>query len=255
MTKMSFVMKKIDRSDVTVVVPTRNEAPGIERFLRAIPDDIALLVVDSSDDNTVEIVQRVRPSARISRAKVNIAVARQLGALSVSTEWILYTDADVAFASDYFDQLARLTVDPNVGGIVGVKATEAGFDRYHRWFLRGQRFFHALGIPAASGSNMLIRCSVLNSIGGFDPALSVNEDSEVMFRIKKAGWDVPLAETLRVLSFDHRRLELGVGQKVVHGALRNTALYLGWMPKAVRASDWGYWSGRHGKRPAGSTQV
>lgn len=228
--------------DITIIVPTKNEATNIERFLASVPPAISMVVIDSSDDATPQIIERFRPETRVVRARANIPVARQLGAEMVRTEWLLCTDADVMFAPDYFEHLARFQARPEDGGIVGTKGSVDGFDTYHRWFRRGQRLLGTIGIPAATGSNMLVRTDSLHAVGGFDLSLSVNEDTELMFRVKRSGYAVRFDPDLAVLSFDHRRLEKGLARKVVHGAVRNTALYLGLFDRRVRAGDWGYWS-------------
>lgn len=230
-------------SNLTVVVPTRNEEQNITRFLQSVPPSVSLVVVDSSTDRTPDMVEQIRPGAEVIRARANIPVARQIGAGAADTEWLLFTDADVVFRPDYFSRLAATSVPGEVGGVVGAKATTSGYHFYHRWFTRGQAALNAFGIPAASGSNMLVRHDVLRSVGGFDPRLSVNEDTELMFRVARSGWDVDFRPDLSVLAFDHRRLELGLARKIAHGAIRNTALWFGWFDQAVRSSDWGYWSG------------
>ncbi len=227
---------------MTIIVPTKNEAGNIERFLCSIPPDIQLVVVDSSDDATPEIIEARRPDATVIRARANIPVARQLGAAAAVSPWLLFTDADVVFGETYFDRLADSPLPPRCGGIVGVKGTVDGFDLYHRWFIRGQGALMAFGIPAATGSNMLVSSEALQSVGGFDRRLSVNEDTELMFRLHHAGWPIAFRPDLVVESFDHRRLEAGLARKVFHGAIRNTALYFGWFERSVRKSDWGYWS-------------
>jgi glycosyltransferase involved in cell wall biosynthesis len=232
---------RIARRDVTVVVPTKNEIANIARFLASIPEDLALVVVDSSDDGTPDRIVEMRPSAHVIRARTNIPTARQIGSDAAVTPWLLFTDADVVFAPSYFSRLDELDVGDDAGGVVGTKSTVDGFDRYHRWFVRGQRLLSRLGIPAASGSNMLVRAEALDEVGGFDAALSVNEDTELMFRIARSRFTVAFAGDLSVLSFDHRRLEAGLARKILHGATRNTALYFGLFGDSVRRSDWGYW--------------
>lgn len=232
---------RISRGDVTVIVPTKNEIDNIGRFLASIPDDIALVVVDSSDDGTPDLIAEMRPSAQVIRARTNIPIARQIGSDAATTPWLLFADADVVFAPPYFSRLEELDVGDDTGGVIGTKSTFDGFDRYHRWFVRGQRLLSRLGIPAASGSNMLVRAEALDDVGGFDPALSVNEDTELMFRIARSRYSVAFASDLTVLSFDHRRLEAGLARKIAHGAIRNTALYFGLFGDTVRRSDWGYW--------------
>lgn len=231
----------IRRDDLTVVVPTKNEHANIERFLGSVPADVHLVVVDASTDDTPEIVERLRPEATVIRARTNIPEARQIGAVVASTRWLLYTDADVVFGPRYFEVLEHLRITDDTGGIAGTKTMIEGFDHYHRWFKRGQILLDAVGIPAATGSNMLVRADVLDAAGGFDPNLSVNEDTELMFRIRRAGFRVPLVTDLMVANFDPRRLEMGLARKMAHGVVRNVALYFGWFDRTVRAGDWGYW--------------
>ncbi len=238
-------MRPVRLDDLTVVVPTRNEEGNIRPFLDSVPPSVGLIVVDSSQDGTPELIEAIRPAnTLVVRAKANIPEARQLGAELAHTNWLLFTDADVIFPPEYFENLAGLAIGPAVGGIVGAKSTVDGFDRYHRWFLRGQRFLNAFGVPSATGSNMLVTRSALASVGGFDEQLTVNEDTELMFRITKAGYDVSFVPGLAVLATDHRRLEAGCARKMIHGALRNTALWFGFFGPQIRNSDWGYWKSR-----------
>ena len=237
---------------ITIVVPTRNEEANVQRFLASIPVGMQTIVIDSSDDATPDLIARFRPTTTIIRANVNIPEARQLGADAAATDWLLYADADVVFAGDYFDHLRELRDRPGDGGMTGTKGTVDGFDTYHRWFRAGQRLFARVGVPAATGSNMLVRAATLQAVGGFDPNLSVNEDTELMFRIQRSGWMVRFCPQLAVLSFDHRRLELGLARKIAHGAVRNTALYFGVFDRRVRSGDWGYWDEADRSREAGA---
>lgn len=235
--------ESITLDTVTVIVPTKNEAENILVFLGSLPATVHLIVVDASTDETPEVIKDVRRHrTTVVREPLSIPEARQRGAELAQTEWLLFTDADVLFDEDYFERLRDLPVPGEVGGLVGTKATLDGFDTYHRWFRRGQQFFHWLGIPAATGSNMLIRRSALMEVGGFDPALTVNEDTEIMFRVGRCH-AVGFVPELIVRAFDHRRLEAGLARKILHGAMRNTLLWLGVGDDRVRSGDWGYWKG------------
>lgn len=235
-------LRRLSIADITVILPTKNETKNIRQFLAAVPDEVAMVVVDASTDDTAAVTQRVRPNNTTVVASVsNIPVARQLGSVEAQTPWLLFTDADVSFADDYFERLEAIELGPNDAGIVGTKSTVKEYDTYYRWFCRGQRALDLLGIPAATGSNMLVRADALREIGGFDSELSVNEDTELMFRVKKSNYAVRFEPSLVVKSFDQRRLEAGLARKIVHGAVRNSALYLGIFNKQLRKSDWGYW--------------
>lgn len=232
----------ITADDLTVVVPTRNESANIGRFLASLPDELRLIVIDSSTDDTPHRIADLRPAmTTVVRADANIPQARQLGADLAATPWILFTDADVALDEGYLDGLRAVPVTGEVGGIVGVKDTAGGHEGYHRWFKRGQRLLHSVSIPAASGSNMLVRTDVLQAVGGFDPVLTVNEDTELMFRIRRAGFRVPFAAGVAVRAFDHRRLAAGRLRKWLHSLIRGAVLLAAPGSRWVRRSDWGYW--------------
>ena len=108
--------------------------------------------------------------------------------------------------------------------------------------LRAQQFSDRLGIPAASGSNLLIRQTAFQQSGGFDIRLSTNEDSEIAWRIQRLGFRVAFAPDLIVYARDHRRLQRGTLRKTLHSIVRCSLLYCNLMPDRWRGGDWGYWS-------------
>jgi len=229
---------------VTVAVPTRNERANVPAFLASLPAGVPLVVVDASDDETPELVRALRPDATtVVREKSNIPRARQLAAELARTPWVLFTDADVVFAPEYFERLRALTVPPRTGALYGAKAGGGAYPLYHRVFRAGQALCDACGIPAGSGSNMLVARSALEAAGGFDLELTCNEDSEVLWRVKRAGFAVRFVPELAVDSRDHRRLARGSARKLVHSVARCALLWSGVVPRRVlRRNDWGYWS-------------
>lgn len=229
---------------LTVVVPTKNERANIGAFLSSLPPEIALIVVDASEDGTPEVIERLRPArTRVLRARGNIASARQLGAEAAVTEWVLFTDADVVFAPGFFATLAAASFPAGTGALYGRKAALGSYPVYHALFRAGQAVCAFFGIPAGSGSNMLVRRAALGEAGGFDLELSCNEDSEVLWRVADAGVGVRFVPELVVYSRDERRLARGSVKKLVHSALRCALLYTELLPRRWRAHDWGYWSG------------
>lgn len=225
---------------ITVVLPTRNEAHNIAAFLASLPHEVHLIVVDASDDETPDLIHRLRPERiQVLRRKSTITEARQLGAELAHTDWLLFTDADVVFPDDYFEFLSRL---PETDVIYGPKLSRDRFAVYYRWFGYGQQCSHWLGIPAATGSNLLIRREALFSAGGFDPELVCNEDSELVWRVKRAGYSARFSLDLPVYARDHRRLDGGLWRKTLHSVFRCLLLYWDLIPARWRGADWGYWS-------------
>lgn len=227
-------------ADVTIVLPTRNEANNILAFLASIPPDIRLIVVDSSDDETRSLIVEYRPhNTLVLHRQVTVTEARQIGAMEAHTDWLLFTDADIRFALSYFDVLSRLSGN---GIIYGAKRSLGEYSKYYRWFVWGQRLSHLIGIPAASGSNLLIRRDVFKAAGGFNLSLSCNEDTEIAFRVRRQGYGVDFVPDLVVVETDHRRLRRGVARKTLHSIARCLLLYFNLMPSRWQTSDWGYWS-------------
>lgn len=230
----------VNVEDVTVVLPTRNEADNILPFLASLPSEAALIVVDASSDATPHLIEANRPArTTLIRSQAHIAEARNIGARAARTPWLLFTDADVSFAPDYF---AHLHWYNHQAALYGPKLAREEFATYYRWFVRGQKLLATLNIPAASGSNLLVRRGVFLAAGGFDPALHCNEDSELGWRLARRNVRVEFAPDLVVYERDHRRLRRGATRKTLHSLVRCTLLYTGLLPDRLRRGDWGYWS-------------
>ena len=230
----------IKLDDITIILPTRNEEHNIGSFLGTIPSSVMLVVVDASEDSTPDLITTLRPNRTIVlQHPGSVTEARQLGAEAAETSWLLFTDADIVFSHDFFDLL------PKYHGyelIYGPKLSADYFPLYYQWFARGQQVLHSLGIPAASGSNLLISRRALMALGGFDLRLVCNEDSEIAWRAKRSGYATAFAPDLVVYARDHRRLQLGRIRKTLHSITRCALLYLNLMPNRWRGHDWGYWS-------------
>lgn len=230
---------------VSVIIPTRNEAARIGGLLASLPAEVELIVVDASDDATADVVRALRPHAtRVIRAHAGIAEARQIGAQVARGEWLLFTDADVAFTPLYFAQMHHyLAYD----GFYGPKFATHRHPTYDAIFNGGQRLCHQIGFPAASGSNMVVRKQVLFEAGGFRLDLPVNEDTELFLRMAYLGYQIAYAPDLTVHSLDDRRLDRGATRKLLHSAVRSTLIALDLrvaLPSRLLRHDWGYWEPR-----------
>lgn len=226
--------------DITVILPTKNEEHNIVSFLGSLPPAVSLVVTDASDDQTPHLIGRIRPNrTTVLRSNAPIAEARNIGGRAARTPWLLFTDADVTFASDYFVRAQRYGA---AAAVYGSKLSLQAHQTYYRWFSHGQHVLASLRIPAVSGSNLLVRRGVFLATGGFDQTLSCNEDSEYGWRLARQKYAVTFAPELIVYERDHRRLDRGVLRKTVHSLVRCSLLYTGLMPERLRTGDWGYWS-------------
>jgi glycosyltransferase involved in cell wall biosynthesis len=230
---------------VTIIVPTRNEAANIPAFLASIPAEPELIVVDKSIDGTPDVVRERRPRhTTLLECSESLTVARQKGAAAARTRWLLFADADVRFAPGYFDALAGLlgVTEPQPPAMLfGPKLSADDYRGHYRRLARAQCVLAALSIPAASGSNLLVRTDAFAAVGGFDTALTCNEDSELAWRVARAGFPWRYDARLVAFATDHRRLKRGQLRKTLHTVFRCSALYLGLIPRRWRGHDWGYW--------------
>ena len=225
--------------EVTIIVPTRNEAQNIGAFLGSLPPMMKLIVVDASEDGTPDIVAALRPHhTLLIHDRSNVTYARQIGGDAAATPWLMFTDADVIFSRNYF---ARLSTYNDYEALYGPKLSISNYAGYYRWIMRAQRLSDWLGMPAASGSNLLMSKPVFNEVGGFDLRLTCNEDSEIAWRIKRRGFPITFAPDLIVYARDHRRLQRGALRKTLHSVTRCALLYFNLMPDRWRSHDWGYW--------------
>ena len=247
---MAFTHKvyEMKLEEITLIVPTKNEERNIGKFLSSLPPNLWLTVVDASDDQTAARIRKLRPArTTIIHEPCNVSTARQWGAEQAHTRWLLFSDADVVFPQSYFERLSALTEDDV---IYGPKLSTDQFKRYYLYFAYGQAFFHRLRIPSASGSNLLIRRTAWAHVGGFDTRLQCNEDSEIVWRVRKAGFRVAFDRKLVVYATDHRRLYRGIWRKTAHSLFCCALLRFNLLPSRWRGYDFGYWSMRQPEEKA-----
>lgn len=227
---------------ITVIIPTRNERENIPAFLASLPPSVPLIVVDASTDETAKVIQRLRPHhTTVIHQASNVTEARCIGAAAATTEWLLFSDADIIFDGAYFEEFSRHAA--SLDAIYGAKLSyNQEYRYYYRCFSWGQQFSDRVGIPAVSGSNIAIRRAAYEAIGGFDLSLTVNEDSEIGWRLKRRGYRIAFHPLLKVYARDHRRLKRGRTQKTGHSLVRCALLYFNWIPAHKRGNDWGYWA-------------
>ena len=228
---------------LTLVVPTKDEADNVGPFLASLDPRLRVIVVDASTDGTPDLIRDLRPErTTILRDPGSIPEARQLGLEAAETEWVLFTDADMSFGPGYWAEWERLRLGARVGAVQGGKySADDEYRTYYRLFSFGIRVAAWFTIPAGTGSNMIHRRRALLDAGGFDPALTANEDIYALWSVRRAGWRVIYASGLRVYERDHRRLRQGRLRKTLHGWVRPLMLFTGLGGDRVRRSSWGYW--------------
>jgi GT2 family glycosyltransferase len=116
--------------DVSVIVPTYNGAVTIVACLRSIERALEgrsgeIIVVDSSTDDTAEVVAREFPGVRLIRSadRLTAGGARNRGLEEAAGRLIGFTDQDCEVPADWIDRLAALLEKEGAagaGGSVGI---------------------------------------------------------------------------------------------------------------------------------------
>ena len=213
----------VDRSRTTVVVPVRDRSDALDRCLGSLDPEVAVVVVDdgSEDPVSVEKVCR-RHHARLISRSVNggPAAARNEALASIDTELVAFLDSDCSATEDWLAGLVwlfddpevvavapRVRPEPSMGGArcsvlarfssarsaldMGPDEGEGGPDRLVRF------------VPSAA---LVVRTASLGR--GFDPALRVGEDVDLVWRLLDEGGQVRYVPAVTV---HHREPSTWVG--------------------------------------------
>ena len=185
-----------ERAAVTVVMPFAGGPAEAERALAALRaiergHDDRLVLVDNNPDRVVatqadvEVVHAARERSSYH--------ARNAGARSAGTEWILFVDADCRPDPGILETYFEPPPGPGVGALAGaVRADcrQALLARYarSRCYLSQQELLEDPYRPHAVTANLLVRQRAWASVGGFAEGVRSGGDSDFCWRLADAGW-------------------------------------------------------------------
>jgi glycosyltransferase involved in cell wall biosynthesis len=194
--------------ELSVVVSTRDRAAQLPDCLDSIARlrcDAAweIVVVDNgSSDATPETLARFAATAPIAvqlvhEPRAGLGNARNAGVAAARGAVLVFTDDDCYPAPDFLDAWRAVFADPAVGYGAGriLLHDPDDFPITISWV------DHAVSLPAGAyiwpglvqGANMAFRRTVLDRLGGFDPALGPGgvfnfEDLDISSRASMAGF-------------------------------------------------------------------
>lgn len=187
--------------EVTLVVPAHGRPDLTMRLLQSLVDSSAdyevILVDDASQPPLLEQI-RSFPSLRVRYVycehKAGPAAARNVGIREARTDYVAFTDNDVAITPGWMSSLHRhLSSAPMDVAGVGGKVVDDGSNLVGRYatclgllnpFIRRGRVLYLVT------ANCLFRQRALLSVGGFDEGFGApgGEDPELSFRLLAAGY-------------------------------------------------------------------
>jgi len=185
-----------DSPEVSVVVPTRNRNNLLRETLQALfMQDLPgqayeVIVVDNaSDDETVDMLRLAAAASpcvfRVMRftGDCGPAVARNLGVALARGGLVAFTDSDCLPTSGWL----RTCMDKMSPGIGIVQGRTLPDPR-----VRPRLFSHYIVTTHMDGSfstsNVCYRREAIIQVGGFDPGCDYWEDTDLGWRVTRAGW-------------------------------------------------------------------
>jgi hopene-associated glycosyltransferase HpnB len=219
--------ESVDLSDVTALIPARDEADTIEKTLDALAHQgtgLTVIVVD--DQSTDDTGSRVRNWAGANRFKelrliegsnppehwLGKVWAQSQGFAHVDTALVLLIDADIELDPGMLASLRTKITGPGLG-LISVMARLRTDSFWERLLAPAYVYFFKLLYPfalvnspaskiaAAAGGCMLVQREALEKIGGFDALRdAIIDDCRLAGLIKQAGYPIWLGLTRGVNS-------------------------------------------------------
>jgi polypeptide N-acetylgalactosaminyltransferase len=194
-------------SRISVVVISRNEGRElprtVENFDDTLPPGAEIIVIDDgSTDGSAKRVTRRRGRIRVQRvANYGVARARNLGARQARGGVIVYADAHLRLARDWWRPMLDVLADPKVGGvapaITGFNGGRIGYGLTFkdsrlevRW--RRRKPSGPAAAPIIPGCCFATRRDVIEATGGWDDRQLQrgNVDNEGCVRFWTLGKDL-----------------------------------------------------------------
>ncbi|BDC73858.1 mycofactocin biosynthesis glycosyltransferase MftF [Prescottella equi] len=203
-------------SDVTVVVPIRDNVDGIARLVPALRG-LNVIVVDDGSATPLELPDLSGCTAHVTLLRHDAsrgpAAARNTGLRAAQTPFVAFLDSDVVPKTGWLELMLGHFSDPAVAlvapRIVALEPEGSMLARYEhtRSSLDLGRKEAAVrsGSPVAyvPSAAMLVRRDVLVEAGGFDETMHVAEDVDLCWRLQESGWRLRY-EPVSQVAHDHR---------------------------------------------------
>ena len=182
---------------ISVIIPFRNEAQRIAPLLQSISalqlqaEDEILLIDDASTDGGIPSDIVLSQSVRVIHLTASSGskkAALQAGILQSKNEWVLCSDADCWFDSDWLNAW-RSRCDENINMLIGPVLTSGPTSSIASLFHHAEsRCLQTFTIASAghqspllsSGANLMFRKSVWEKLGGYSAHAHISSGDDVL---------------------------------------------------------------------------
>lgn len=212
---------------MTVVIPVRDNAHGVDRLLGLLAGQLHCIVVDDASVEPVALAKVVaHHGATLVRLDHNLgpAAARDVGLRQVATPLVAFVDSDIEVTGHVLKMLARHFADPRLAAVAPRVRTRTG----SRWFERYEASCGSLDLGPRSATVrpwslvtyvpsacLVARVDVLGE--GFEPSLRSGEDVDLIWRLQADGHRVRYAAEVSACHDSRSTLRGWLGRKAFYG--------------------------------------
>lgn len=204
---------------ITTIVPNyngsellRDNLPSVISAIKSYGHKSSLIVVDDgSKDASLDVLRQEFPNVKVIVHQQNkgFADAVHTGVKAATTDLVFILNSDVQLTKDFFPPLVGYFEDANTFSVNPLIYDENGEVKRHSWnyrqFRKGSISLLKWSLEEAQqitsvgkrcptmyghGGSMLVRKSMFDALGGFDPIFKpyYGEDSDIGIRAWRRGW-------------------------------------------------------------------
>lgn len=187
---------------ISFIIPTFNEARGVERTLRSVAGYSGAHEIIVSDDNSTDATVQIchQYTDKVVRyeqpRKQTIAEVRNRGAAIARGGHLVFLDADVVIPD--IDEFFRMSFGQfrsrhRLVGLTGncrvIPEVSTAADRFVYTMLSAQFRIqnNILRVGAAAGKFQMVTADAFRTVGGFNEALVASEDMDLFRRLSRVG--------------------------------------------------------------------
>lgn len=234
-----------------IVIPCLNEAGHIGALLRQLQPAAArlgasIVVADGgSTDGTLAIVEEIAAAdpnivllhneKRVQSAAINLAVAT----FGERAEYLIRIDAHGGYPQDYCDRLVEEALATSADSVVvsmlttgsGAVQKAAAAAQNSKLGTGGSKHRHLSGGEWIDhGHHALMRIAAFKAVGGYDETFSHNEDAELDYRLRQAGYRIWMSGKTQMVYYPRSSLKglyfqyLGYGRGRARNVLKHRVI-------------------------------
>jgi glycosyltransferase involved in cell wall biosynthesis len=176
---------------ISFIIPLLNKSKTIALCIDSIniEKDAAdeIIVVDNgSSDNSIDKVKKYENLKLLIKPKATVGAVRNAGARVAVRDVLAFIDADCLICKDWRIHLMKTLEEPSIaasGSKVGLPENACWIEK--AWY--SQRRSSPGKVNYINSGNFVVKSSAFFEVGGFNESLVTGEDSELCWRLSRAG--------------------------------------------------------------------